>query len=224
MANLGCGGLVLWAFSDAPALGRLLAAYVVHAAEELQERRLCTLRMVVALDTLAGCKSAPAIVDLWSHPLLQANRNPMVRHVTSTSQALEVVQSGSAAPVASSRTMVLAMNSASQSQECETPPAFCQSRNHCSAWPGALGFGRLLLGRLDEGASGSGGGRARMANSMGGPGPQRGLRGGGCASFASRASSDGYKHQCGAPLVACALLEHTRPSDDLAGRRGHFRG
>ncbi len=110
LASVRSSGLLCWAPADSAALGRLLAGYMQHAAEELHPR---TLRLIVLLDTLPGCTSATSIMDLWAHPLLQDKWRPIVRKVEFTSQALQVVQSGKVAPTTSTRTMMVATVSAS---------------------------------------------------------------------------------------------------------------
>jgi hypothetical protein len=110
LASVQASGLVCWAPSDAATLGRLLSAYMQHAADSSHPR---VLRLVVPLDTLPGCSSASGILDLWNHTLLQAKWQPIVRKVEFTSQALQVVQSGAAAPTASARTLMIATVSAS---------------------------------------------------------------------------------------------------------------
>jgi hypothetical protein len=110
LASIHGSGLVCWAPADAAALGRLLSAYMQHAADVLHPR---SLRLVVPLDTLPGCSSATGIMDLWSHPLLMDKWKPIVRRVEFTSQALQVVLSGAVAPTTSSRTLMIATVSAS---------------------------------------------------------------------------------------------------------------
>jgi hypothetical protein len=110
LASIPASGLVCWAPADSAALGRLLAAFMQHAADELHPR---SLRLVVPLDTLPGCTSAAGILDLWAHPLLQDKWKPIVRKVEFTSQALQVVQSGKVAPTTSNRTLMVATVSAS---------------------------------------------------------------------------------------------------------------
>ena len=110
MASIRTSGLVCWAPADSSTLGRLLSAFMQHAADELHPR---SLRLVVPLDTLPGCSSATGIVDLWSHPLMQDKWKPIVRKTEFTSQALQVVQSGSVAPTTSTRTLMIVTISAS---------------------------------------------------------------------------------------------------------------
>jgi len=110
LASLPVGGAVLWALADASALGRLMSAYAQHAAVATEPR---PLRLIVPLDVLPGCSTASGILDLRSRPLLQDKWKPMVRKVEFSSQALELVQSGAAAPTTTSRTLMIATVSAS---------------------------------------------------------------------------------------------------------------
>jgi hypothetical protein len=109
LTSISASSLVCWAPSDTSAVGRLLSAYMQHAAEDMRPR---TLRLLVPLDTLPGSSSAAGILDLWSHPLLQDKWKPIVRGIEFTSQALELVQSGLVAPTTASRTLMIATVSA----------------------------------------------------------------------------------------------------------------
>jgi hypothetical protein len=110
LASIRASGLICWAPSEPSALGRLLSAFMQHAADDPHPR---TLRLIVPMDTLPGCTSATGIMDLWSHPLLQDKWKAIVRRVEFTSQSLQIVQSGKTAPTTPTRTLMIATISAS---------------------------------------------------------------------------------------------------------------
>ena len=103
-------GVVCWAPKDPSAIGRLLNAYVQHAASALVP---CTLRLIVALDTLPGSATASDFTDLWAHTLLLDKWKAVVHKVEFTSQALELVLSGPVAPNTVPKTIMIATISAS---------------------------------------------------------------------------------------------------------------
>jgi hypothetical protein len=69
-------GVTLWAPTDSSVLGRLLAAYIQHAAQASRE---LSMQLLVPLDCYPGCCTAGAIMDVWQHPLLSDKWRPIVR-------------------------------------------------------------------------------------------------------------------------------------------------
>ena len=60
-------GCVVWAPTDAAAVGRLIAGFIQHASAHPSPK---SMRLLVPVESFPGCSQIRELTDLWNHSLL----------------------------------------------------------------------------------------------------------------------------------------------------------